>query len=445
MMRMLLPVALIGTVAGGLSAQSPDLASFLRDAAAAHAGVAIERLALERDRIAVGRTQALRLPTLSLEAMWVEQKGGVDIGDLINPAFAALNEITATDRFPTDVSFRFPLKQDARARIALPVFDAAIPAAVAASSATRDAQAARLATAERDVIIGLQVGLTRHAAAVEVVRLRQATLVALDEQVRAAERRAAAGLDAPDVVLRARADRAEAAQQVLEAEQTRDAARRAVNRAARRPLDAELPNVTDTAFAVSIPPSLDQARLRTTGRSELEAADAAVRYAGASRAAALAPSLPTVSVAFDYGFQGNRWRFSGDNDFTQMTVQARWTPFTSGRNSRRRAEAALDAERSVLARQDIEAQLTLEVENAWDAVVTAEAALQPAAEREAAATRTLDLVRRRWDEGLASHLELVSAQATATAAHVSHILARYHLAEQRILLAKATATVPSIR
>ncbi|MHB1328488.1 MAG: TolC family protein [Gemmatimonadales bacterium] len=445
MTRMLLSLALISTAWTGLSAQNQDLAAFLRDAAAAHAGVASERLALERDRIAVGRAKALRLPTLSLEAMWVEQQGGVDIGDLINPAFAALNDITATDRFPTDVSFRFPLKQDARARLALPLFDAAIPAAVAATAAARDAQEARFATAERDLTIALQVGLTRHAAAVEVVRLRQATLAALDEQVRATERRAAAGLDAPDVVLRARADRAEAAQQVLEAERSRDAARRAMNRLARRPLDAELPTVTDTSFVTTVPASLDQARQHTSRRSELEAADAAMRQAGAGRAAALAPSLPTVNLALDYGFQGNRWRFSNDNDFTQMTVQARWTPFTSGRNSRRRAEAALEAERATLARQDVHEQLRLEVEDAWDAVNTAEAALRPATEREAAAARTLDLVRRRWDEGLASHLELVSAQASATAAHVSAILARYQLAEQRILLAKAIATVPSIR
>ncbi len=444
-MRVAPILLLFAIAAGNLSAQTADVAGFIREAVAAHAGVAGERLALERDRLAVGRARALRLPTLSFEAMWVEQKGGVDIGDLVNPAFAALNEITGTDRFPTDVSFRFPLKQDARARLALPVFDATIPAAVAASAAVRDAQAARLSSTERDVTIAVQLGLTRHAAATEVVRLRQSTLTALEEQVRAAERRADAGLDAPDVVLRARADREEGAQRLLEAERARDAARRGVNRLARRPLDAELPLVTDSTFAAELPATPDEARRRAADRTELDAADAAVSYARAGRTAALAPSLPTVSVAFDYGFQGDRWRFTNDNDFAQMTVQARWTPFTSGRNAKRRTEAALDAERATLARQDVGEQLQLEVEEAWDALATAEAAMTPAIERERAAVRTLELVRRRWDEGLASHLELVSAQAAATAAEVSAILARYHLAEQRIALAKATATLPTIR
>ncbi len=70
----------------------------------------------------------------------------------------------------------------------------------------------------------------------------------------------------------------------------------------------------------------------------------------------------------------------------------------------------------------------------------ADAALIPARDRAAAATRTAELVRLRWDEGLATHLELVSARAAATAAEVEVVVARFQAAEARVALARATTT-----
>ncbi|MGE0442156.1 MAG: TolC family protein [Gemmatimonadales bacterium] len=421
-------------------AQQPAAEAFVAEALAANRTARSERLALDRDRAARTRARRLYLPALSVEAQWTEQNGGADIGALVNPAFAALNRITGTAEFPTDVSFRFPLRQDARFRLAMPVFDAAIGAAIRAAEATHDGQGARLEATERDLTAALRTGLLGHAAASELVRVRAAVLEALAEQLRAAESRVAAGVDAPDVVLRTRADRSEGAQLLLEAEQARDAAGRALNRLARRPLDAPLPEVTDSTFAVPVPASLDVALGAVGGRAELAAAEAAVGGAAAARRVALAASVPAVQVALDYGWQGDSWRFTSDRDFAQLTVQARWTPFAFGRNALRRTEARLDAERAELARDEMRDQLTLEVTEAWEAFGTARAATEPARDRAAAAVRNLELVRRRWDEGVATHLELVSARAAATAAEVQEIVSRYQLAQARVALVRATTT-----
>jgi len=435
-------VLLASLVLSAPAAAQTTADGFVREAVAAHRGVAAESLALERDQLALGRFRRLYLPAVSVEAQWVEQRGGADIGALINPAFDALNRITGGNDFPTDVSFRFPLKQDARFRLAMPLFDGAIGAAVRQADASRSAQSARLVATERDVVAAVRTALLRHGTAAELVRVRQAGLAALDEQLRAAEQRAAAGVDAPDVVLRARAERSEGVQRLLEAERGRDATHRTVNRLARRPLDAPLPTISDSSFTLTLPATLAEARAAQVHRPELASAEAQVAQATAGRRAALAASLPAVQVALDYGWQGRSWRFTGDQDFTQLTVQARWTPFTFGRNTRRRAEAALDLRRAELAREEARDQLALEVEEAWDALRVAEAALVPARDRAAAATRTAELVRRRWDEGMATHLELVSARAAATAAEVEVIVTRFQAAEARVALVRATTAIP---
>jgi outer membrane protein len=213
---------------------------------------------------------------------------------------------------------------------------------------------------------------------------------------------------------------------------------------ARLPLDTPLPTVTDSSFALAVPPSLDAAQVLAMERAELAGAEAGILGAAAGRRAARATSLPTVSVAADVGWQGDRWRFTGENDVQQLTIVASWTPFQSGRDARRREEARLESSRATLARESLAESIALEVHDAWDALQTARAALVPATERATAADRAWVLLRRSHAEGVATWLELSAARAAATAAEVELVLARYAAAEATIQLARATTPAPSI-
>lgn len=426
-----------------IAAQESEAERFVREGAVRATATTDARLVLARDEAALARTRGLRLPALTLTAQHVELSGGADIGALVNPAFAAINELTGRNDLPTDLSFTFPLRQDARARLAMPLFDPAIGAAVGAARAERDGRVAESDATVREVEAGLRIGLLRHAMAIEQLRVRRTVVEAIAEQLRVTERLAVEGLATPDVVLRARADHAEAAQRMLEAESQAASARRAINRVARLPLESPLPAVTDTTFALVIPATLDEALLQASGRAELIGADAGVAGAAAGRRAARALSLPTVSVAADVGWQGDRWRFTGDNDVQQLTVVASWTPFQSGRDARRREEARLTSERATLAREALAETITLEVHEAWAALHTARAALDPAIARAAAADRAWVLLRRSHAEGVATWLDLSAARAAATAAEVELVLARYAAAEAAIHLVRATTPASS--
>ena len=439
----LLPLLLLSLLARRVAAQDAEAERYVRAGVARATATADARLVLAREESALARTRSLRLPSLTLTAQHVELSGGADIGALVNPALAAINQLTGRDDLPTDLSFTFPLRQDARARLAMPLFDPAIGAAVGAARAERDGRAAMADATTREVEAGLRLGLLRYAMAQEQVRVRRAVVEALAEQLRVTERLAVEGLATPDVVLRARADRGEAAQRLLEADRQAASSRRAVNRVARLPLDTPLPVVTDTTFTPVVPTSLEAALMRAAERAELAGAEASVAGAAAGRRAARATSLPTVSVAADVGWQGDRWRFTGENDVQQLAIVVSWTPFQSGRDARRREEARLESERVALARDALAEAISLEVHDAWDALQTARAALVPATERATAADRAWALLRRSHAEGVATWLDLSSARAAATAAAVDLVLARYAAAEAAIHLARATAPASS--
>ena len=105
-----------------LAAQTHDpLGGYVRQAIEGNLGLRQERLAADRADAEVREARGLFLPSVAFDARYSEMSGGLNIGDFINPAYGALNEITGSNRFPTDVDARLPLAQETRIRIAQPL------------------------------------------------------------------------------------------------------------------------------------------------------------------------------------------------------------------------------------------------------------------------------------------------------------------------------------
>ena len=73
----------------------------------------------------------------------------MNIGDFINPAYAALNQLTGTNRFPTNVDATLPLKQETKLRTTLPLFNGALFANLDAARAVQGLRGAERGAALR--------------------------------------------------------------------------------------------------------------------------------------------------------------------------------------------------------------------------------------------------------------------------------------------------------
>src|SRR5215831_18659196 len=83
--------------AGPRPLNRPDpLEPLVREALRVNLGLAQERLEERRSAAEEGEARALLLPTLSLESRYSHIEGGLNMGDLINPAYSALNQLTGT-------------------------------------------------------------------------------------------------------------------------------------------------------------------------------------------------------------------------------------------------------------------------------------------------------------------------------------------------------------
>ena len=458
MRRSLLMIATLACVARPLSAQSRELPTQSRELAAHSSAleqyVALglkQNLGLRQEELAVRRSDALVrevrgnfFPSATINARHTDVRGRVvDLGELINPAFAALNQLTGTQDFPTNINLRLPLKQETSVRIAQPLFQPAIFAGYRAASAARTAQESLRDAAVHTVAAEIRSAYLQHAKASRLAELRAATRLLLEEQLRVMNRLIDAGRATPDALSRARAELSDAVQREAEAAQLAGATAQSFNMMLARPLTDAVIIDPDSALGFGAMPTLDEAiSAGSRGRAEIRALGAYERAATAQKRLAQSAYFPNLAVALDYGFQGNEYRFTRDADFATVSLVASWNVFNGGRDAAKAEQAGLEAQQYKLKSEDARRGVELQVRLAWQAAEVARAAISTAEDQRAAAARTHDLVRRSAEEGLASPLELSQARTALTAAELNSVFTTYDYYLRRVELDRAAALYP---
>ena len=427
-----------------LGAQRPDpLGGLVAEALRSNLGLEGQRFAERRSAADVREARGLFFPSLTLASRDSRLDGVPNIGDFVNPAYAALNGILGQNRFPTNLDITLPQRHDSHLELRQPLFNAAIFANYSAARSRHDAERFALGAAARRLAADVQTAYLTEASARRAVEIYTASLALVRENERVAERLVAAGRATPEAVYRARADRSEIEQRLAEARQRDVAAARVVNQILRRPEGTPIDAIPDSAFDLPLTISADSAVAHAlTGREELHQVDAGIRTAQAGVRAATAAYLPSVSLGVDYGFQGREVEFRSSQDYWVASIVVSWNLFNGGRDAARHAAAGYEVDRARTLCKDLEDRIALEVRVAYDAAVVAHEAIATADDRLAAARRTFELVQRRYEEGVASPIELVDARTALTSAELNRVVTAYGYAIHYVELERAAALRP---
>ncbi|MBK8249964.1 MAG: TolC family protein [Gemmatimonadetes bacterium] len=430
--------AVMALLAIPIRAQDP-LDSIARIAITRNLAVRQGREAEAQGQLAVRQARGLYLPTVGLDARYSELSGAVNIGDAVNPAYAALNQLLGRNVFPTNINQTLPFKQETRLRTTVPLFNGALHANLDAARAVATLRGAERAAAVRSLDATARLAYLDHARARRAVDVWDATLLVLRENERVASRMLAAGTITGDVVFRARAAVADGEQQLAESVRLRQASLGALNLLLDRELDTAVPELIDSLLPAQAPVTRDEALANARRREEFDQAEAGVAAARAQGRAASSAFLPSVALAADVGVQGANYAFNSKHDVAIASLVLSWNLFNGGQDARRR-EVAASAERAMTYRTaELQRAIALEVGTAHDAVAVAQKALAAAHARVDAARRAFQMVDRRFVEGLAAHLEWSDARTQLTSADLNLVLSRYTLAARVVDLERAAA------
>lgn len=422
--------------------EGPDpLRPLVDEALARNLGLEQARLVEARAAAGVREARGRWLPSFGLEARYSEQDGALNLGDVVNPAYAALNELIGENRFPTDVNVTLPYRHETRFRMVQPVFDERLRGSTAIAREQHAASRANRRGEARSVAAEVQIAWYGAAAARDAVAILEETVELVEEQERIARKLLAAGRSTPDVLHRARAEHADVVQQLADARERANAALRNLNRVLDRPLDTPLDELTDAESVAKLPleNSMDELVSRAlAAREELAAVDAGIGAAGARVRLATASFIPSVALALDYGWQGADLSFGSQNDVAVASLVLSWN-LSAPSDFARREGATLEERRARVERRELATAIEMEVRQAHEAAQVALTAIETADTRRAAAERVFALVQRRYEEGLASHVEFVDARTAMTSAQLNRSIASWRYAIRRVELERAAA------
>jgi outer membrane protein len=427
-----------------LAAQESPLDGYVAEGLSHNLTLMAERLAVARADAGVREARGRWLPSLTVNARYSERSGDLlDLGELVNPAFGALNQLLGQTEFPTDVSLQLPYRQETSLRLSQPLFLPAASAGVAIARSLKAGQAAAAGEAIRRVAAGIRLAYLDVARAERVVELSRSTLELLEETLRVNQSLVSSGAATPDALLRARADRSEGEQRLAEALRLQEAARFRFNQLLERPLAAPVELVSDSALGLTLagpPDSVVASGL--AAREELHRLDAGIGAARGQERLASAAFLPTLIAAVDYGFQGEQYRFTGNRDFLIASLVFQWNLFNGGQDRARRDQARLEGLRLKAERATAGRAIELEIRTAWRAASVADQARATATDRLVSAERNYGLVERKYRAGAAPQVELIDARNNYTAARLNLILTTYDFFAGCVDLERAAGLYP---
>jgi len=427
----LLLICLFPAAAGGESV----LDRYVAQGLAANLTLRQKRFDLEQSVQALREARGRYLPALSLEARLTRAGGGrtleLPVGELLNDVHDALNTLLGAPQFPTDLGPEIiPLsherEQETRLVVMQPLFVPRLRHEVRLQGFESRAREAELALYRRLLSFEIREAYYNHLKARGLVELLKESGELLEENLRVSESLLVRGKATEDAVYRARAEIAALEQEQAAAGRQLRISAAYFNFLLNREPDAEIEHMAPGEIPCCGDASLKQALVQAlSGREELKLLDISLGAAGETVRLAESARLPDFSAAFAYGFQGEDFRFSNDNDFWSASLLVQWRLYSGGQVRAKSAQTRL-AERSLeTRREELCARIRLEVEEAWADLEVARRSLTAAGEGLKSSRAYFDIVARKYEAGISSQMEYMDARNQLTRAETGRLIAGY--------------------
>ncbi len=431
--------AAIAAAGGSGAVNAGALESYVEEGLESNLALKQRDFSLEKSRATLREARGLFLPSVGFSARYSRAGGGrtVDfpVGDLMNPVYEALNQLLGEPAFPTDlpnVSTPFLLEEEQETKLVIlqPIFQPQIYYNYKVNSNLVSAEEAGRAVFRQDLILEIKTAYFNYLKAVKFVELAEETEDLLKENLRVSQSLFENQKVTRDVVYRAQAELSELEQQKAEAVKGRVLAQSyfnfLLNRDLGAPVDVEIPH------DLPADPDDDLARLQSHAlgkRYEMAQLESGIEAAANGVKLSKSTYLPDLLFAFDYGYQGEDYRFGGEDDFWMGSLVLQWNLF-SGLQRKARSDRARAEENRLKARLgELEQGIRLEVTEARENLFVAREAHEAALDRNESATKSFEIVDRKFREGVSPQIEFLDARVTMTRAQVNLIVTTfdYHI------------------
>lgn len=440
----------LGLLMGGFAqAQSPDaLDSYVRQGLERNIVVQQKSISLEMALLSLKMANGMFAPSVSLLGNFTSGEGGrsisFPIGDIMNPVYTTLNQLTASDQFPrienVNTNF-FPRNfYDVRARTSMPLLNTDLIYNKKIRGQQVLLQEYEVQVYQRELVRNIKVAYFNYLSAREGVVIYQSALTRAQEGKRVNEALLANGKGLPAYVLRSQAEIENIKAQLVDAERQVENGRLYFNFLLNREGTEEIN--TDFVPELSTVTTLLAEDAVPTQREEL----LQIKTAQELNQQVLKMNklfwAPRVSGFVDLGAQAENMEYSSKANYYLYGFQLEMPLFSGFTNRHRISQSRLDVRNAELNVDQVNRQLRLSTEVSRNALVSAFQNYQSALKQLEAAQSYQRLIEKGYKEGVNTFIEAVDARNQLTSAELLGRVNLYRVLVAEASLERETASYP---
>jgi len=427
--KTLIPVilCLVGTL---LPAKNPHLEAYIREGLESNKGLKQKQLDYASDLMALKEAKGLFLPDVSLNARYTVAQGGrmieFPVGDLLNPVYSTLNMLTGSETFPQveNQSFPFyrPTEQETKVSLVQPIFNSDIVQNYQIRKQYAEIARIDVERYKRELIKEITKAYYDYQKAQNLLALADTSLSLVRENLRVSKRLFENDKVTVDAVYRSEAESSRVEVQRAQAQNMVESARAYFNFLLNRSLDTPVELMDESPAPPEI--SLEEARMiALQNRDELQQIEEYIQLNQHVTSLHRGKNIPGLFGVVDYGFQGEQYGFTGDDDFMLASLVMKWNLFQGNINHQKVQQSRIEGEKLDELYLETRQQISLEVINHFYGLKAAYESVESARTQTRSALRAYELISRKYSEGQSSLLELIDARTSLTGAASNVIVA----------------------
>ena len=430
--------------------QSAILAEYIREGLANNLGLRQESLDINRVTESLNQARSLFYPRVAFNPTYSAAAGGrrlqFPVGDLLNPAYKALNTLTGADRFPTNIPNVNELLapnnfHDTKITVQYALFNTDVQYNYLIQKELISAQEARKRVIENELRYSIATAYFQYLQSLDAVRIIDNARSVLTELARLNEKLVNNNVATKEVLTSARYEISKVDQQLATAGKNRESARAYLNFLVNRDLTA--PVAVDSSLTKILPeapenlPDLQQMALR--GRQELAQLDGSLRAARtAVRLNEANATIPNLYIGGNAGFQGFGYTFR-NQAYAVAQVGLQWDIFGGYEKRSKIQQAKIQTDALQTRLQDVQRQIQLQVLQAYYDLDAANESLVATQSGIVNADATFRIIDSKYRNGQALLIEFLRYQNDRLTAQLQHSLARTDVLVKRAALDRAVA------
>jgi len=398
-----------------------------------------QEFSLERSLQALKEARGMFLASITIEGRYSRAGGGrlieMPIGDLVNPIHHTLNQLLIANGlqpgFPANIAneqipFLRETEQETKLRIVQPVFQPGIYFNQKIKRELMVMEQEKLNVFKRQLVADIEVAYYNYLKTLKVIELLKETQELLEENLHLNQSLFNNHKQTEEVVFRAQAELSQLQQQQHEADKNCRLAASYLNFLVNRPLETAIDLPQENSELQSEDYDLEVlCNHALAQRSEFRQLQGAIDAAGHSAGLHKATILPTVNAVFDYGFQGEKYRFRGEDDYWMGSLVFSWNLFRGGQDRARQKQAQLQKKELETQYQALINQIKLQVKEAFYDLQVAKQGVISSRYLLNSHKEAFMIVSKKYRQGMVPQIEYLKARSDYTNAGIGEILAIY--------------------